>query len=280
MISSLPTLDYQSADVPQQLAQSLQQSGFAVLRHSPISDSLVEGTYQDWQTFFNHKEKTQYTFDPKIQAGYFPFQTEQAKGYTTPDLKEFFHIYESHPLPQGMSDATWDLFNQLRHLATELLEWVEIQAPPNIRSGFTEPLSAMITESKETLFRLLHYPPLPDDIPPGAVRAAAHEDINLITLLPAATAMGLELLDAEGRWQPVVCDRGDIVVNVGDMLQLASQGFYRSATHRVVNPDGPARHQSRLSMPLFLHPRPEVVLAEGKTARQYLQERLREIGLV
>lgn len=280
MISPLPTLDYQSADAPQQFAQSLQQSGFAVLRHSPITDSLVERIYQDWQTFFNHEEKAQYTFDPKIQSGYFPFQTEQAKGHTTPDLKEFFHIYESHPLPQGMSDATWDLFNQLRHLATELLEWVEIQAPPNIRSGFTEPLSAMITESKEILFRLLHYPPLPDDIPPGAVRAAAHEDINLITLLPAATAMGLELLDAEGQWQSVVCDRGDIVVNVGDMLQLASQGFYRSTTHRVVNPDGPARHQSRLSMPLFLHPRPEVVLAEGKTARQYLQERLREIGLV
>lgn len=280
MISPLPTLDYQSADAPQQFAQSLQQSGFAVLRHSPITDSLVERTYQDWQTFFNREEKAQYTFDPKIQSGYFPFQTEQAKGHTTPDLKEFFHIYESHPLPQGMSDATWDLFNQLRHLATELLEWVEIQAPPNIRSGFTEPLSAMITESKEILFRLLHYPPLPDDIPPGAVRAAAHEDINLITLLPAATAMGLELLDAEGQWQSVVCDRGDIVVNVGDMLQLASQGFYRSTTHRVVNPDGPARHQSRLSMPLFLHPRPEVVLAEDKTARQYLQERLREIGLV
>lgn len=92
--------------------------------------------------------------------------------------------------------------------------------------------------------------------------------------------MGLELLDSEGQWQSVTCDRGDIVVNVGDMLQLASQGFYRSTTHRVVNPDGPARHQSRLSMPLFLHPRPEVVLAEGKTARQYLQERLQEIGLV
>lgn len=280
MISPLPTLDYQSADAPQQFAQSLQQSGFAVLRHSPIADPLVERTYQDWQAFFTSEEKAQYTFDPKIQAGYFPFQTEQAKGHTTPDLKEFFHIYAGHPLPRGMSDATWTLFDQLRHLATELLEWVEVQAPPNIRSGFTEPLSSMIADSKETLFRLLHYPPLPEDIPPGAVRAAAHEDINLITLLPAATGMGLELLDSKGQWQSVVCDRGDIVVNVGDMLQLASQGFYRSTTHRVVNPAGPARHQSRLSMPLFLHPRPEVLLAEGKTARQYLQERLREIGLV
>lgn len=280
MINALPTLDYRSADAPQQFAQSFQQSGFAVLSHSPIDPALVKHTYQDWHTFFKSDDKVQYTFDPEIQAGYFPLHTEQAKGHATPDLKEFFHIYEGHPLPRGMSNATWALFDQLRCLATELLEWIEVQAPPSIRSNFTEPLSAMIANSQETLFRLLHYPPLPQEIPPGAVRAAAHEDINLITLLPAATGMGLELLDAEGQWQSVVCDRGDIVVNVGDMLQLASQGFYRSTTHRVVNPDGPARHQSRLSMPLFLHPRPEVVLAEGKTARQYLQERLREIGLV
>lgn len=280
MINALPTLDYRSADASQAFAQSLQQSGFAVLRHCPVAPALVVQTYQDWQAFFESEDKVQYTFDPNIQAGYFPFQTEQAKGHSTPDLKEFFHIYEGHPLPKGMGNATWDLFNQLRHLAIELLEWVEAQAPPNIRSSFTEPLGAMIAHSQETLFRLLHYPPLPDDIPSGAVRAAAHEDINLITLLPAATGMGLELLDPQGHWQSVNCDRGDIVVNVGDMLQLASQGFYRSTTHRVVNPDGPARHQSRLSMPLFLHPRPEVVLAEGKTARQYLQERLREIGLV
>lgn len=276
----LPTLDYRSAAAPQQFAQSLQQSGFAVLRHSPIADGLVARTYQDWQAFFNREDKVDYTFDPKIQSGYYPLQTEQAKGHTTPDLKEFFHIYQGYPLPSGMSDATWDLFHQLRQLATELLAWVEAQAPSRIRADFTEPLGAMIADSQETLFRLLHYPPLPAEIPPGAVRAAAHEDINLITLLPAATGMGLELLDIEGQWQAVNCDRGDIVVNVGDMLQLASQGVYRSTTHRVVNPEGPARHQSRLSMPLFLHPRPEVVLAEGKTAHQYLQERLREIGLV
>ncbi len=280
MINPLPTIDYRAAHAPQQLAQSLQHSGFAVLSNSPISPAWVDQTYQDWQGFFNSENKVEYTFDPKVQSGYFPFQTEQAKGHSTPDLKEFFHIYERYPLPNGMSDATWHLFKQLRHLATELLEWVEQQAPPDIQADFSQPLGSMIADSQETLFRLLHYPPLPADIPAGAVRAAAHEDINLITLLPAATAMGLELLDTAGEWQSVICHRNDIVVNVGDMLQLASQGYYRSATHRVVNPEGTASQQSRLSMPLFLHPRPEVVLAPGKTARQYLQERLREIGLV
>lgn len=162
---SLPTIDYRSVHAPQAIAHSLQDSGFAILSHSPIDHPLIERTYRDWLAFFLSEDKVQYRFDPKVQAGYFPLQTETAKGYTTPDLKEFFHIYEGHSLPQGMSQATWDLFNQLRHLATELLEWIEAQAPPHIHANFTEPLDAMIADSKETLFRLLHYPPLPDTIP-------------------------------------------------------------------------------------------------------------------
>jgi isopenicillin N synthase-like dioxygenase len=280
MLQPLPTIDYRASHAPQAFAQSLQKVGFAILSHSPISNDLIHRTYAEWQLFFNSEEKNQYTFDPQVQSGYFPLQTEQAKGHTTPDLKEFFHVYPDHPLPAGMSDVTWQLFAQFQQLATELLDWVEQQAPPAIRATFTQPLSAMIANSQETLLRLLHYPPLPAVIPPRAVRAAAHEDINLITLLPAATAVGLELLDPQGQWQPVRCDRTDLVINVGDMLQLASQGYYRSTTHRVVNPPGSAGQQSRLSMPFFLHPRPEVILAAGKTARQYLQERLREIGLV
>ena len=160
MIDPLPTIDYQAIDAPQLLAQSLQQSGFAVLSNSPISPDWVKQTYQDWHSFFNSEEKVAYTFDPQVQSGYFPFQTEQAKGHTTPDLKEFFHIYERHPLPQGMSEATWHLFKQLRHLATELLEWVEQQAPPDIRAEFSQPLGSMIADSQETLLRLLHYPPV------------------------------------------------------------------------------------------------------------------------
>ncbi|NJM64313.1 MAG: isopenicillin N synthase family oxygenase [Acaryochloris sp. RU_4_1] len=280
MIQPLPTIDYRASHAPQAFAQSLQDVGFAILSHSPISREWVQRTYAEWQSFFQSEEKAQYTFDPKVQSGYFPLQTEEAKGHTTPDLKEFFHVYVGHPLPEGMSEATWQLFAQLQELATELLDWVEQQAPPDIRATFTQPLSTMIANSQETLLRLLHYPPLPSVFPLGAVRAAAHEDINLITLLPAATAVGLELLDREGQWRPVSCDRTDMVINVGDMLQLASQGHYRSTTHRVINPPRAAGQQSRLSMPFFLHPRPEVVLAAGKTAHQYLQERLQEIGLV
>jgi isopenicillin N synthase-like dioxygenase len=137
----------------------------------------------------------------------------------------------------------------------------------------------MIEGSRQTVLRLLHYPPLGDDVEAGALRASAHEDINLLTLLPAGTAPGLELLDRAGNWVAVEADPSAIVVNAGDMLQLASGGTYRSTTHRVVNPAGAARQTSRYSAPLFLHPRPEVRLSGSRTAGEYLDERLAEIGL-
>jgi isopenicillin N synthase-like dioxygenase len=159
------------------------------------------------------------------------------------------------------------------------LAWLEIsERSPDCLKALQ--LSNAIADSPSTLLRILHYPPLPEHFPDGAIRAAAHEDINLITLLPAATATGLEILDNQGNWHEVPCAMGDLVVNVGDMLQLASQGYYRSTTHRVVNPVGALARRSRYSMPLFLHPRPEVVLVDGITAKSYLQERLREIGLL
>ena len=141
------------------------------------------------------------------------------------------------------------------------------------------PLRRMVEGSPQTLFRILHYPPLAGDEEAGAVRAAAHEDINLITLLVAATAPGLQVQDAGGRWLDVPADPGSVVVNSGDMLAMASGGHYRSTTHRVVNPAGEESRRSRLSMPLFLHPWPEVRLSATHTAREYLDERLREIGL-
>ncbi len=110
------------------------------------------------------------------------------------------------------------------------------------------------------------------------MRAAAHGDINLITVLLAGSAPGLEAQDAQGRWHEVPCDPGMIAINVGDMLEMASGGYFPSTVHRVVNPETTGRG-ARFSMPMFLHPRPEVVLKEGTTADDFLQQRLREIGL-
>jgi len=113
----------------------------------------------------------------------------------------------------------------------------------------------------------------------GAVRAAAHEDINLLTVLPTANERGLQLLTRTGAWIDVPADPGALVVNVGDMLQECSHGYYRSTTHRVVNPTGDSARHSRLSLPLFLQPRPEVILSERHTAASYMDERLRELGV-
>jgi len=273
-------IDYQAPTAAADFTASLHDLGFAILQSPPIPPGLVAQVYQDWQFFFNSDDKFNYTFDPQRQRGYFPFRLERAKTQEHPDLKEFFHLYEPADLPTGLSQATWTLFETLLNLGMELLTWLEAHCPPEIQARFERSLAAMTTDSPETLLRILHYPPLPPDIPPGVIRAAAHEDVNLITLLPAATAAGLEVQDRDGAWYQVPAETGDLVVNVGDMLQLASQGYYRSTTHQVVNPDTATAGESRFSLPLFIHPHPNVQLAPGITAHQYLHQRLRDIGLL
>ena len=149
-------------------------------------------------------------------------------------------------------------------------------------------------EDGNSVMRLLHYPPLGDDAPEGAIRAAAHGDINTITLLLGAEEAGLELLTKQGEWLPIPATKGALVINVGDMLERQTNGRLRSTTHRVVNPRGEAARRSRYSMPFFLHfrpdfliePLPECVAADAAnpppepiTAHDYLMQRLREINL-
>ncbi|MBX9766429.1 MAG: hypothetical protein K2X47_04080 [Bdellovibrionales bacterium] len=272
-------VDYRSPGAPALFAKSLRETGFAVLTNHPISFELIHDTFEDWKQFFQTEAKHKYTFDPKLQAGYFPFRTENAKDHQQKDLKEFYHLFPSNPLPESISDRTRQIFTAMTGLASELLKWVDEQSPQNIRQGYSMPLSDMITNSEQILLRVLHYPPLSGQEEPGAIRAAAHEDINLITLLPAATAPGLQVKDAAGNWHDVPCDPGSIVINSGDMLQEASQGYFRSTTHQVVNPVGPESKKARYSMPLFLHPRPDVKLSAMWTASEYLNQRLKEIGL-
>jgi isopenicillin N synthase-like dioxygenase len=270
---------YNDRDAPAIVIESLHQTGFAVVTEHPIAFNSIADTYAEWQEFFSLPTKHNYTFDPEMQSGYFPFKSEHAKDSSQPDLKEFFHVYARSELPVGMSDRTRQLFQQLTQIATEILGWIETsERSPNCLRGLQ--LSKAIADSPATVLRILHYPPLANRAVDGAVRAAAHEDINLITILPAATATGLEICDRQGNWHEVPCDMGDLVINVGDMLQLASGGYYRSTTHRVVNPTRELARRSRYSMPLFLHPHPETVLAQGVTASCYLKERLREIGLI
>jgi isopenicillin N synthase-like dioxygenase len=278
-MTHISQIQYRDPEAPQKFATSLKETGFAVITHHTIRSKLLDEVYEEWTRFFKSSAKVQYTFNPQDQSGYFPFQSENAKDSPIKDLKEFFHLYPQTPLPSGIGPSTFELRAQLIELATELLGWLQKTTPDQVKADFSIPLPQMIAASESTLFRILHYPPLIGKIEPGAVRAAAHEDINLITLLPAATASGLEVKDTEGKWHRVASDPGSIIINSGDMLQLASQGYYQSTTHQVVNPEGSAAQTSRYSMPLFLHPRSEVMLSSTLSAGDYLHQRLRELGL-
>ncbi|MEP0072517.1 MAG: 2OG-Fe(II) oxygenase family protein, partial [Marinomonas sp.] len=165
-------------------------------------------------------------------------------------------------------------------LAAELLAWVEKHTPADIAKNYTQSLSSMVDGSDQTLLRVLHYPPLKGDEELGAIRAGAHEDINLLTILPSANEPGLQVKAKDGTWMDVPCDFGTLIVNIGDMLQEASAGYFPSTSHRVINPDGADKTKSRISLPLFLHPKPEVVLSDRYTAKSYLHERLVELGVI
>jgi len=274
----LPVVDYRSATAAQDFCQSLHNTGFGVLANHPLDQNLVEGIYAEWLGFFGSEAKHKYAQDPVKFDGYFsPAVSETAKGYDKRDLKEFYHIYPWGRYPAEVSDAAQRYYKAGSALAAELLKWVEDNSPPEVRARYTEPLPKMIDGCDQTLLRVLHYPPLRGDEEPGSVRAAAHGDINLLTILPAATEPGLQVLGKDGAWFDVPCDFGLLIVNIGDMLQEASGHYYPSTTHRVLNPTGEGRFKSRVSLPLFLHPRREVVLSDRYTVQKYFDERMHEL---
>jgi len=273
-----PVVDYQSTHAARDFCASLAETGFGVLSNHPLDRSLVEGIYSEWLTFFDGDAKHRYPQDPVKFDGYFsPKVSETAKGHVKRDLKEFFHIFPWGRYPAEVSDAATRYYAAGSQLAVELLGWVEQYSPPEVRARYDMPLPAMIENCEQTLLRVLHYPPLSGDEEPGAERAAAHEDINLLTLLPAATEPGLQVMGKDGSWHDVPCDFGLLIVNIGDMLQEASGGYYPSTTHRVLNPSGAAARKSRISLPLFLHPRREIRLSSRYTVGSYFEERMREL---
>jgi len=179
-------------------------------------------------------------------------------------------------LDEGLTQFhPYDFQEKLIKMGSTLLGWLDQESEGHV--SFSEPLENMINGSDMNLLRIIHYPPLPDNVEPGEVRAAAHEDINLITLLVTGTEPGLQAKDVNGNWHDVPCKPGYITVNSGDMLSMASKGHYPSTPHRVVNPPK-QENRSRYSMPLFVHPRPDVLL-DKLTAGEFLDERLKEIGL-
>lgn len=271
-------VDYQASDAKETLARSLHNTGFAVLANHPILPERIDELYAEWGRFFAGDTKKGFERDLEKQDGYFPFRSENAKDSDKKDLKEFYHYYPWGRVPDELRAVTSAMYNDLNQLGLDMLSWLDGEAPEPIRGALSRPLAQMAEDSEQTLLRILHYPPVEEDVEEGAIRAAAHEDINLITLLLAGSQPGLQAQDKSGQWHDVPCDRGMITINNGDMLALATQDYFPSTTHRVVNPDSNS-NQSRYSMPMFIAPQPGVMLSETLSAGDYLQIRLREIGL-
>ncbi len=273
-------VDYRAPDAAERFTRSLHETGFGVLKNHPIPQDLVERIYATWLDFFNSDAKHDFTFSKENQDGYFSTAiSETAKGATQKDIKEYFHVYPWGRIPESLKADAMAYYEQANALAAELLGWVERYTPPEIAKHYREPLSRMIKDSRGTLLRVLRYPPLTGQEPEGALRAAAHGDINLLTILPAANEPGLQIQGTDHQWRDVPCDFGTLAINIGDMLEEASQGYYPSTLHRVLNPTGEGAKRSRVSLPLFLHPRNDVVLSDRHTAGSYLDERLRELGV-
>lgn len=274
----IATIDYQSPQAGQNFAQSLRETGFAVIVNHPLNWSLIQSIYEEWLGFFKSEYKNQYRVRPEVKGGFFPSDlSETAKGETVKDLKEFFHIFPSGVFPQELSTTTHEYYAQALVLGKQLLQWIQDYSPVDVKNAYSEPLPKMI-EGSEGLLRVLRYTPVETN--EDYVRAAAHEDINLITLLPAATASGLQVKDAAGEWYDVPVEPNSLIINIGDMLQEASQFYYPSTTHRVVKHKNQDNQQERISMPFFLQPRGDVVLSERYTAGSYHAERMRELKVI
>lgn len=272
-------VDYRSATAARDFTRSLRETGFAVLVNHPIDYAMVQRLQREWLDFFRSERKWDFLPGEGGQDGYRPMEeAETAVGYSKKDIKEYFHWYPWGRQPELESESASAVYQAGWSLAAELLSWVEANTPEEISKNFSMPLSHMIEGTRRTLLRILHYPPLRGDEPADAVRAAAHEDINMITVLPASNEPGLQVQDLQGNWHDVPCDPGSVAINAGDMLDYVTNGYYPSTTHRVINPVGEAAKRSRISTPLFLHPADDVLIAENKTAFDFLRDRIKQIA--
>jgi len=276
------TVNCRDSSAGQQLVNSLHETGFAILTNHSLPGHLLDSIYSGWHRFFGSDEKQQFLFDPDDddtnQGGFHPQHiSETAVGSSTRDIKEFFHVVPDGPIPKTLKHEILEYRELALDLGRSLLGWVQYFAPDEISAKFSKPLPQVLSPTM-SLLRVLHYPPLTGSEEAQAERAAAHEDINLLTLLPVADQPGLQVKGTDNKWIDVASNRGDLIVNTGDMLLEATAGYFPSTTHRVVNPQGESGNVSRLSIPFFLAPRMDFVLSDRYTAGGYLKERLRLIS--
>jgi len=310
---SIPVVDLNAYSRPRDKVEfikvfgdAIREYGFCRVVGHDVSSKITAPAYAAAKQFFSLPDATKRKYLVKGgagQRGYTPRLVESAKDREIPDLKEFWHVgreidwenpFSSIYPPNVWPDAEapdfrrsmLDIFDALEDCAITLLQAL------GVYMGMPEDIFSSLILNGNSILRALYYPPVNDFKPiPGAVRAAAHEDISFITLLITSSASGLELLDRNGNWLPVDAAPGEIIVDTGDMIQRMTNSYLPATTHRVVNPDDSGKE--RFSMPFFVHPRPNAVLsvlpncrgsdfpkpAPDITGIGFLNERLAELGL-
>lgn len=291
---SMLDIEQRDAETIAELKLALTSHGFFTITDHGIADEVLQSSYRLSKDFFALPNAVKQTYANPEKAGargYTPYGKETAVGETTPDLKEFWHhgpmvddSYDSR-ISENISvleisdfNAQFDiLFNQLNMLGLKVLSAIAVildKEPSFFDSWATK---------GNSILRLIHYPPVVDSS--NILRARAHEDINLITLLVGAEESGLEVQNPEGDWIPIAAKSKSIVCNIGDMMQLVTRSQLKSTSHRVVDHNA-SSSASRYSMPFFLHPSPEIELCsivddspESISAHDFLEERLRAIKL-
>jgi isopenicillin N synthase-like dioxygenase len=314
---NIPRLDldtYINGDASQrkhfsdEIGKAFNDTGFVTITNHGLDKALIEKLYQQVKALFKLPEDVKLKYEIAElagQRGYTSKGRETAKGFKVPDLKEFWQIGQTvtdgdpvkNEYPENVvvtelpefNTTTREIYRKLEAAGKQLLRAIAVYLE------LPEDYFDDKVHNGNSILRTLHYFPIenPDALPPDAVRAGAHEDINLITLLIGASADGLEVLTREGEWFPVKAHGEDVVVNVGDMLQRLANNKLKSTTHRVVNPPREEMNKSRYSVPFFLHPKSDMDLSSlascidaahpkvygDMTAGEYLDERLKEIGL-
>ena len=313
-IPRLNLLDYLSDDPTKQvefsqsIGKAFTETGFVMIANHGLNAERITVLYDQIKAFFALSQDTKHIYEiPGLsgQRGYTGKGREKAKDANTPDLKEFWQCGQTvldddpvkHQYPENIMVSELPVFNDIVREVYAELEKTGMHLLRAIAQYLHLPETYFDAHvhNGNSILRALHYFPIidPDSLPPDAVRSAAHEDINLITLLIGASANGLEVQTREGDWVPVRAQGEDIVVNVGDMLQRLTNNVLKSTTHRVVNPPRELLGTSRYSVPFFLHPKSHMDLTclescisednpkqyTDMTAGEYLDERLREIGL-
>jgi isopenicillin N synthase-like dioxygenase len=305
-VLDLERLETDSSAFVTEAGAAYREYGFCGFRNHGIPDAVIDGAYGAIHQFFALPDsiKAVYRSVDGGQRGYTPFGTERARDNPVPDLKEFWHtgreMGDDNPWPDVMKPNLWpeevpefrqcilDLYRHLDELALRILGVIARSL------GLEENWFDSSVRRGNSILRAIHYPPVRDTVTP-AVRAAQHEDINLITLLIGSSEAGLEILARDGNWVPVTSIPGTIVVNVGDMMKRLTNHVLPSTPHRVVNPPGERASEARYSIPFFIHPDPDFVIEtlpecisrqnpnrypDPLPAHEFLLQRLRENSMM